>query len=731
MSIIYNAQEKCFQLDTPNTSYIFGVQDAAGYLLHYYYGKKLTHGDVAYLARTEEAPFTPEKNSRDKLSFLDSAPFEYPTGGVGDFREHCLEIQTQSGHKGVELSYDGYRILPGKPELPGLPATFGREQDCDSLEITMVDRSLDLEVKLLYTAFRHLNVITRSVSVTNRGGKENIIYLTKVLSACLDMDNENYSLLTLHGSWARERQMQYRKIGYGIQGASSHRGEPGHQDHPFAALSSPNATQTEGNVYAMHFVYSGNFELQADMNQFDQVRFMMGINPYQFTWKLKTGETFQAPEVVLVYSDEGLGEMTRTFHELYRSHLIRSIWKDKKRPILINNWEGTYFNFNTEKLLAIAKGAAKLGIEMLVMDDGWFGNRCDDNRALGDWFVNEEKLPGGLTRLVSEVNKLGMKFGIWMEPEMISPDSDLYRAHPDWAIQIPGRTPGLARNQLVLDITRKEILEYVWSRIDAILSNANIEYLKWDMNRPLSDIGSLGLSADAQGELCHRYVLAVYALQERLHRSYPNLLLENCSGGGARFDPGMLYYSPQIWCSDDTDAIERLTIQEGTALIYPLSAIGAHVSDCPNHAVGRVTPFITRGHVALAGTFGYELDITKLSDRERELIPQQVAMYHRYNDIIRKGNYYRLASYRENHSYDCWQVVSEDGSEILVTYVQVLGRPNCHTRRIKLQGLDPSASYQIQESERVYGGDALMYAGLLLPNLWGDSQSVMITLKKC
>lgn len=730
MSIRYDAEKKLFQLDTPNTSYVLGVKDSFGYLLHYYYGKRLNPGDVSYLARTEEAPYTPDRNARDKLSFLDCAPFEYPTGGIGDFREHCLEVRTQSGHNAVELQYCGHRILAGKPALAGLPATFGTEQECDSLEITLLDPILDLEVKLLYTAFRDVDVITRSLRVTNRGGREEAIYLTKVLSACLDMDNADYSLLTLHGSWARERRMQYRKIGYGKQGSFSERGETSHQEHPFAALTSPNVTQTSGEVYAMHFVYSGNFELQAGLDQFDQVRLVMGINPYHFTWKLGAGEAFQAPEVVMVYSDAGLGHMTRTFHDLYRSHLIRSAWRDRKRPILINNWEGTYFNFNTEKLLAIAAGAAKLGIEMLVMDDGWFGNRYDDNRALGDWFVNEEKLPGGLAHLAGEVNKLGMKFGIWMEPEMISPDSDLYRAHPDWAIQVPGRVPGLARNQLVLDLTRQEVLEYVWGRMQAILDSANIAYIKWDMNRQLSDIGSVRLASDAQGELYHRYVLAVYELQERLHTHYPDLLIENCSGGGARFDPGMLYYSPQIWCSDDTDAIERLSIQEGTALIYPLSTMGAHVSDCPNHTVGRVTPFQTRGHVALAGTFGYELDITRLSEQEREQISQQVAMYHRYNDLVRTGDYYRLASYGETHQFDCWQVNSRDGKQALVTFVQVMGRANCHSRRVRLQGLNPQASYRDEQTNAVYGGDALMYAGLQIPNLWGDFQSVLISLKQ-
>ncbi|MBQ3504529.1 MAG: alpha-galactosidase [Oscillospiraceae bacterium] len=726
MSITYQEQSRIFKLDTPRTSYIMGIEDSFGYLLHYYYGRRLHTDNVRYLSRTGEPPYTPERNDRDKLSFLDCAPFEYPMGGIGDFREHCLEIRTAGGHNAVEAGYRSHRIFRGKATLPGLPATFAEETECESLVITLADEQVGLEIDLQYAVFEGLDVITRSVCIRNVGQEP--VYLTKVLSLCLDMDNRDYSLLTLHGSWARERRIHSRKLGYGRQGVFSERGESSHQEHPFLALTSPNISQTAGEVYGFHFVYSGNFHGQCGVDQFGSVRTVLGINPYNFTWKLEQNGSFQTPEAVMVYSAEGLGHMTRTFHDLYRRHLIRSPWKNRKRPILINNWEATYFDFNTEKLLAIAREAAAAGIEMLVMDDGWFGNRFDDNRALGDWFVNEQKLPGGLACLVQQVNQMGLKFGIWMEPEMISPDSDLYRAHPDWAIAVPGRRSGLCRNQYVLDITRPEVLDYVWGRIEAILSSANIEYLKWDMNRQLADLGSLALPADRQGELYHRYVLAVYELQERLVRRFPELLLENCSGGGARFDPGMLYYSPQIWCSDDTDAIERLRIQEGTALIYPLSAIGAHVSDCPNHAVGRITPFETRGHVALAGTFGYELDITRIPEEDRRSIPGQVAMYHRYNDLIREGDYYRLASFTENGEIDCWQVTARDGSESLVTVVQVLNRPNYHSRRICLQGLKEQAHYRVEETGEVFGGDVLMYAGLPVANFWGDFRSRLYTL---
>ena len=579
---------------------------------------------------------------------------------------------------------------------------------------------------LQYGIFDEADVITRSVKVVNTGKED--LYLTKVYSACLDMDNKDFEAISLHGSWARERQIETVPVSHGKYSVESIRGESSHQDHPFLALKTKNADQENGEVYAMHFVYSGNFKAQVQSDQFDQVRMTMGIHPEDFTWKLKEGESFQAPETVLVYSAQGLGQMTRIFHDFYRNHLIRSEYKNQKRPILINNWEATYFDFDTDKLIAIAKQASALGIEMLVMDDGWFGNRCDDNRALGDWFVNEEKLKGGLEYLVDEVNKLGMKFGIWFEPEMISPDSDLYRAHPDYAIAIPGREPSLCRNQYVLDLTRKEVRDYAYECVAKILRSANIEYVKWDMNRQLSDIGSLELPADQMGELYHRYVLAVYEMQERMMTEFPHLLLENCSGGGARFDPGMLYYSPQIWCSDDTDAIERLKIQEGTALIYPLSTMGAHVSDCPNHTVGRVTPFETRGYVALAGTFGYELDVTKIPESDREQIPAQVAMYHKYNDLVREGDYYRIASYAENHYFDCYGVVSKDKKEALYTYVQVLNRPNYHSRRIYLKGLAAEKYYAIEGEDGTWSGEQLMNAGLLVQNPFGDFKGKLIHL---
>ena len=726
MAAVFLEEEKIFKLDTRNTTYVIAVVDDEQFLGHVYYGKKLKEVHLDGLLRIHENPFVPSRNNRDRVSFLDSFPMEYPAHGLGDYRESCINIRTEKGNVGLALSYVSHKITEGKDGLEGLPASFGKAGECETLKILCEDKVTGLQVILQYGIFDEADVITRSVKVVNTGKED--LYLTKVYSACLDMDNKDFEAISLHGSWARERQIETVPVSHGKYSVESIRGESSHQDHPFLALKTKNADQENGEVYAMHFVYSGNFKAQVQSDQFDQVRMTMGIHPEDFTWKLKEGESFQAPETVLVYSAQGLGQMTRIFHDFYRNHLIRSKYKNQKRPILINNWEATYFDFDTDKLIAIAKQASALGIEMLVMDDGWFGNRCDDNRALGDWFVNEEKLKGGLEYLVDEVNKLGMKFGIWFEPEMISPDSDLYRAHPDYAIAIPGREPSLCRNQYVLDLTRKEVRDYAYECVAKILRSANIEYVKWDMNRQLSDIGSLELPADQMGELYHRYVLAVYEMQERMMTEFPHLLLENCSGGGARFDPGMLYYSPQIWCSDDTDAIERLKIQEGTALIYPLSTMGAHVSDCPNHTVGRVTPFETRGYVALAGTFGYELDVTKIPESDREQIPAQVAMYHKYNDLVREGDYYRIASYAENHYFDCYGVVSKNKKEALYTYVQVLNRPNYHSRRIYLKGLAAEKYYAIEGEDGTWSGEQLMNAGLLVQNPFGDFKGKLIHL---
>lgn len=728
MAIVYEKEKRIFRLDTEKTTYLIGLSKE-GYVGHIYYGERLTGPVDHYLLRLEEEPYTPSVNAREKSAFLDKYPMEYPTGGIGDYRESCLNVRNVHGCLGCELLYVSHRIYRGKEKLAGLPASFGISDEVETLVVTCQDKVLRLEVLLSYSVFKKEDIITRNVKISNKGTET--CYLEKVYSACLDMDNEEFEMLSLHGSWARERHIQQGRLRYGKQLVSSLKGASSHQEHPFFALITPETTQQQGKVYAMHFVYSGNFIAQAERTQFDAVRMIMGIHPENFGWKLEPGTEFQAPEVVMTFSGEGLGKMTRSYHDFYRNHLIRSPYLHKKRPILINNWEATYFDFNEKKLLEIARKAKECGIEMLVMDDGWFGKRDWDNSSLGDWTVNTEKIPGGLKKLAEQVNAIGLKFGIWLEPESVSPDSDLFRAHPDWALRIPGREGTLSRCQFVLDFSRQEIVDYIYESIAKILKSAHIEYVKWDMNRQLSDLGSADLEPERMKELFHRNVLGVYAIQERLIQEFPDLLLENCSGGGARFDPGMLYYSPQIWCSDDTDAVERLQIQEGTALIYPLSTMGAHVSDCPNHAVGRVTPFQTRGHVALAGTFGYELDITKIAEEEREQIPGQIVMYHKYNDLIREGDYYRIASFRENHRYDCWSVVSKDRSEALVTFVQVLAEPKSQSRKIYLQGLKEEAMYRLEGTERVYSGSMLMKAGFLALAGQGDYMSCLFHFVMC
>ncbi len=726
MDIRYLEKDRVFVIDTENSSYVMGIVDQEGFLGHLYYGDRIDIKDAPYLLKTIEPQYTPTTNMRDRSSFLDRFPFEYSTNNVGDFRKSSIEITDSNGHTALSLCYDSHTIFKGKKPLSGLPATFGTDKDSMTLEVTLVDKVVGIRAVLSYSVFEGLDVVVRSLRLDNCS--EDTVFIDKVMSMTMDMDQDGYKLLTLHGSWARERMMDFREIGYGDTSIESFRGESSHQFQPFMALVQNEDSQDTGKVFGFSFVYSGNFEAGVCKSQFGSIRTYMGIGSKNFRWRLKGGESFQAPEVVMSYSGSGLGKMTRTLHDLYRGHLIRSRYRDMERPILINNWEATYFDFDSDKLLAIARQAKESGIEMLVMDDGWFGERNDDNSSLGDWFVNENKLKGGLKKLVDNVNALGMKFGIWMEPEMISPKSKLFDEHPDWAIQIQGRVPCRGRNQLVLDLTRKEVRDYIYDRIKDILNSANIEYVKWDMNRQLSDLGSLGLDKDTQGELSHMYMLAVYELQERLITDFPNLLLENCSGGGARFDAGMLYYSSQIWCSDDTDAIERLKIQEGTSLIFPLSTMGAHVSDCPNHTVGRTTPFKTRGDVALAGTFGYELDVTRIPEEDRKDIPRQVGLYHKYNHLVRGGDYYRMASYQRNHEFDAYMVVSKDKKEALITYVQVVASPNGMRKMLKVPGLDANTLYSIEESDEILLGSTLEKVGLVIEPKGGDYRSMLIHL---
>ena len=722
MSVTFNEEKKIFRLDTEKSTYVMGVSPE-GFLGHIYYGDRLFMEADNYLLRMEEPPYTPSVNKREKSAFLDFFPMEYPTGGIGDYRESCLNIRNAAGNMGCELHYTGHEIYKGKKGLKGLPASFATEDEAETLEITLKDADLDLEVVLSYTAFEKENVITRSVRVQNQGKED--LRIEKILSACLDMDNENFSMLSLHGTWARERHIQTGELHYGKQVISSARGESSHQEHPFIALVTNGTEQENGKVYAMHFVYSGNFMAETELCQFDNLRMTMGINPEEFSWLLTPGEEFQAPEVVIVYSGNGLGAMTRSYHDFYRNHLIRSKFKYEKRPILINNWEATYFDFNTDKLLDIAREAKKCGIEMLVMDDGWFGKRNSDNCSLGDWKVNEEKITGGLKHLVDEVNKIGLQFGIWFEPEMISPDSDLYRAHPDWAFAIPGRVPNHSRNQLVLDMTREDVREYLLERLTTIVHDAKIDYVKWDMNRSVCDVYSHVAAQNRNGELYHRYVLGVYDLLERFLAACPDLLLEGCSGGGGRYDAGMMYYSPQIWCSDNTDAINRLSIQYGSSFFYPISTVGSHVSVCPNHQTGRVTPFRTRGDVALAGSFGYEMDLNKISEEEKEMVKEQVAAMHEYYELTHEGLYYRLTGLKKQ-DFMAWEFVAKDQSRALLTIVKTDAEGNMLPVHTKVCGLAEDKLYRCSLDQEVRLGRTWNRAGLTLHQVLGEYESIRV-----
>ncbi len=721
LPISFDEKSRTFTLNTKNTTYAFHITNTDN-LLHLYYGKSVPETDLTYNLRIpNRAPFVPAVHDAMGPHSFDCAAIEFSTSGVADFREPCLQVMDSLGMSACELHYVSHEIYKGKKKLKGLPATYTNSDDeATSLEVTCVDRHSKLNVILQYSVFPDKDIITRSAKAINNGKP---IELRRLLSTCVELDHKNYDMITLNGTWARERHPERLPLRFGKQSVDSVRGSTSHAHNNFIAIVDRNATEDYGDAFGFSLVYSGSFLAMAEVNQYEKTRVVMGINPYDFSWHLETGEEFQAPEVIMTFSGEGMAKMSHNLHDIIRENLVRGKWKDIRRPILINNWEATYFDFDTEKLLDIARESASAGIEMLVMDDGWFGKRSSDNSSLGDWDVNEEKLKGGLPYLVSEVNKLGLKFGIWFEPEMINPDSDLYRAHPDWCLHVDGRNRTTARSQLVLDFSRLDVRDYIYGKIKNILSSANIEYVKWDMNRQLCEVGNEILPAERQREIWHRYVLGVYDMQERLLTDFPNLLLENCSGGGARFDPGMLYYSPQIWTSDDTDAIERLKIQYGTALCYPCSCIGAHVSASPNHCVGRITPFKTRGHVAMIGTFGYELDITKLSDDDKNAIKEQIEEFNKYNTLVRTGDYYRLGNPMSQDRYDAWQFVSKDKTETLLEYVTVLKEPSVFLHRVRLRGLIETAYYIHEESGERFSGAFLMNNGFDIPNMWGDFQS--------
>lgn len=714
MSIIYNDQEKLFNLKTKNTSYIMGIYK--NYLVHAYYGKRIEHEDSltdalgaspyrvrGFLARDfEDDKKTPGIG-------LGALPQEYPAYN-SDIREPAFVAEFEDGSSYTVLKYKEHKIYNGKRPLGIMPAVYTEsDSEAESVDITLYDELKKLKVVLTYSVFGEYDAITRSVRVINESGEN--VSLKKVMSASMDMSRCDFEMTNLYGAWAKERRIEKKPIFHGLEKIDSNRGASSHCQNPFIALSALDATDFSGDVFGFSLVYSGNFEASAYVTDSDETRVNIGINSFNFSWLLEPGEEFLSPEAVLVYSSDGFNKMSQTYHRLYRERLCRGNFRDSVRPVLINNWEATYFNFDEEKIIDIAKKAKEAGIELFVLDDGWFGKRDSDNSSLGDWKVYEKKLPSGIGKLAEKINSMGMKFGLWFEPEMVSVDSDLYRAHPDWCLQIKGRDRLEARNQLILDLSRKEVTDYIINAVSEVLSSANIEYVKWDMNRNMSEVGNEVLPPERQKEIPHRYMLGLYGVLEEMTKRFPNVLFEGCSGGGGRFDPGMLYYFPQIWTSDDSDAIERLYIQEGTYTAYPACTMGAHVSAVPNHQVGRVTPIDTRAAVAMTGQFGYELDLNKLTDEEFEKVKEEVELYKEISPVIRESDYYRLKSVYKN-GYSAWEFNYKEGEKAVLMICNTLAHANPAPDYIKLSGLEPGAMYKEHFTGRRVRGEYLMNVGL-------------------
>ena len=721
MGIIYCEKDRTFTLQTKNTTYQMQV-DRYGFLLHLYYGKK-TDTCMDYLLTYYDRGFSgnPYDAGEDRTYSMDTLPQEFPCYGNGDFRSTAFAVENADGSMSCDLRYKSHKIFDGKYNLEGLPAVYASEEEAQTLEILMEDPVTGVKVVLLYGVLPAQDIITRSVSVKNESSGK--IYLNKIESASLDFLYGDYELLTFYGRHAMERNVQRVPVVHGTQKIGSVRGTSSHQYNPMMILAEKETTEDKGNCYAMSFVYSGCFQGEVLKDQLNQTRMMLGLQEEAFRYPLERGEMFQAPEVILSYSAEGMNRLSQNLHHCIRQHICRGKYKEEIRPILINSWEAAYFDFTGDTIYELAKAAKEVNIDMLVMDDGWFGKRDDDNSGLGDWFVNEKKLGGTLGNLIKRINDLGVKFGIWIEPEMVSEDSDLYRKHPDWALTVPGRNPVRSRNQLVLDFSRKEVVDEIYDQICKVLDQGNIEYVKWDMNRSLMDVYS-SVKRD-QGRVLHDYVLGLYDFLERLVQRYPNLLIEGCSGGGGRFDAGMMYYTPQIWCSDNTDAIDRLRIQYGTSFGYPVSVVGSHVSAVPNHQTGRKTPLHTRGVVAMSGTFGYELNLMKLSEEEKQEIREQIAEYKSYAPIIQNGLYYRLSN-PTTEEICAWEFVHTDEKEqskVLLNIVMQVIHGNMTVNYVKLQGLEETAVYREEKSGKRYTGAALMYGGMPLPIEPGEYQA--------
>ncbi|MBQ8576148.1 MAG: alpha-galactosidase [Clostridia bacterium] len=713
MPISFDKERRIFKIDSLNSTYAIGVFRGE-FLVHLYYGKKIPDTNLIHTAfRGGFASISPltASTADDGYFSTDIQPMEYACNGSGDYRLAALSIKDSEGRSTTDIRYVDHKIYSGKPKLKDLPHTYCNSDDeADTLEIYAVDKFTGAKVTLCYTAFKNHSIITQSVKIENTGTEA--FEIEKVASCCVNFPSMSYNMVNLYGTWLRERTAQTRHLAHGIQSIASKRGSSSHNHNPFVALVDDKGGEDYGDAFGFNFVYSGNFAIDIETDYMDCTRLVMGINPIDFTWVLEPGEEFQAPEAVMAYSANGLGEMSRTFHDFYSNNLIRGTWKKKKRPLLINSWEGSGFSFDDETLVRYARQAKELGCELLVMDDGWFGVRNSDNCSLGDWYVNEKKLNGPLSKLIERVNAEGMEFGIWFEPEMISPDSDIYRAHPDWCVHVEGRDISPGRQQYVIDMTRQDVRDNIFNQMYDVLSKNNIAYLKWDYNRPISEPASMSLDKKHQKEFFHRFILGTYELMDRITSAFPNILFESCAGGGGRYDPGMLYYMPQTWCSDNTDPIERLRIQFGTSMCYPASSMGAHVSAC------KRTGLETKAAVALWGTFGYELDPKHLTEEDKEIVKKTSALYHKYYDLTHYGDLYRIIAPTEDEFKCAWSFVAKDKSETLLTVI-IKNRTPHNFLNVRLKGLDENKMYQNEADGEIYSGALLMNAGINL-TLGGD-----------
>lgn len=725
MSIKLN--NKLITLSTANTSYQMEI-DELGYLFHTWYGKKIEGADdMSYRISSIDRGFSGNPyETMDRTYSLDVFPQEYPTFGNGDYRADCIQVVHPDGSNVLDLKYDSCEITRGKYQLKGLPGFTWSEDEGESIQVNLIDKESGIRVELLYGVLEKYDIITRAVKVVNTS--QNTLKVEKALSACIDMVDGDFDLIHFHGKHAMEREFERSPLAHGKLRLESKRGTSSHQQNPFVILAKKGTNEVSGDCIGAAFVYSGSFIIEAEVDQVNQTRLVVGLHPEQFEYILNAGEELVLPEVAFTYSDAGFEKLTHSYHDAVRANLQRGKFVHTHRPILINNWEATYFDFDADKLFDIASKAKSLGIEMLVMDDGWFGERYDDTKGLGDWYVNEKKLGSSLKELADRINAIDMKLGIWFEPEMINEDTNLYREHPDFMIRVPGRKGVKGREQYVLDFTRKDVRDYIKAMVVNILKNANISYVKWDMNRSLAAVYSAKLDTNSMGEFHYRYVLGLYELLDELTTEFPDVLFEGCSGGGGRYDLGMLYYHPQIWLSDDTDPIERLKIQYGSSFAYPIGSAGAHVSASPNHQTMRRTPFETRATVAMAGTFGYELDLNKISDKEQEMVKSQVNDYLKYDELVHEGDYYRLTSPYDSNRVCAWQTVSKDKSFGLLSAVVQSLEANESNIYVYPRGLDETAVYEIAGAKRT--GRVWMNGGFLIPRIKEEYESFRFEIKK-